>query len=41
MSSTKNLQVAMTFLPKIGPDASPDEVAALFSQDLDWLGADC
>ena len=36
MSSTTNLQVAMTFLAKIGSDASPDKVAALFSPDLDW-----
>ncbi len=36
MSSITNLQVAMTFLAKIGSDASPDEVAALFSSDLDW-----
>ena len=41
MSSTTNLQVATTFLAKIGSGASPDEVAALFSHDLDWLGADC
>jgi ketosteroid isomerase-like protein len=36
MSSTTNLQVAKTFLAKIGSGASADEVAALFSPDLDW-----
>jgi len=36
VSSTTNLQVAMTFLAKIGSDAPPDKVAALFSPDLDW-----
>jgi uncharacterized protein len=36
MSSTSNFQVAKTFLAKIGSGADPDDVAALFSPDLDW-----
>ncbi|MDB6012247.1 MAG: ketosteroid isomerase [Gammaproteobacteria bacterium] len=36
MNSTTNLQVAKAFLAKIGSGASPDEVATLFSADLDW-----
>ena len=36
MSSSTNLQVAKTFLTKVGSGASPDELAALFSSDIDW-----
>jgi ketosteroid isomerase-like protein len=36
MSSITNLQVARTFLTVIGSGASSDELAGLFSADLDW-----
>jgi ketosteroid isomerase-like protein len=36
VSSTSNFRVAKTFLAKISSGASPDDVAALFSHDLDW-----
>jgi len=36
MSSSANLQIAKTFLTKMASGAPPDDVAALFSADLDW-----
>jgi ketosteroid isomerase-like protein len=36
MSSNTNLQVAKSFLSKLGTGASPNEVALLFSPDLEW-----
>jgi uncharacterized protein len=36
MSVKKNLDIAQQFLTKLGEGASPEEVAKLFSADLDW-----
>jgi uncharacterized protein len=36
VSVKKNLDIAQQFLTKLGEGASPEEVAKLFSADLDW-----
>ncbi|MFC3654040.1 nuclear transport factor 2 family protein [Dyella humi] len=36
MSVKKNLDIAQQFLAKLGGGASPDEIAKLFSANLDW-----
>jgi uncharacterized protein len=36
MSVEKNLDIAKQFLAKLGDGASPEEIAELFSVDLDW-----
>jgi len=36
MSSDTSLQIAKTFLSKLRSGAPPDEVATLFSADLEW-----
>ena len=36
MSVQNNLAVAQQFLAKLGADAPPEEIAKLFSADLDW-----
>ena len=36
MSAKKNLDIAQQFLAKLGAGARPEEIATLFSADLDW-----
>ncbi|KLD73442.1 ketosteroid isomerase, partial [Xanthomonas hyacinthi DSM 19077] len=36
MSVQKNLDIANQFLARLGSGASPEEIAKLFSADLDW-----
>ena len=36
MSVKKNLDIAQQFLAKLGDGAPPEEIAELFSADLDW-----
>jgi ketosteroid isomerase-like protein len=36
MSVKKNLDIAQQFLAKLGSGAAPEEIAQLFSADLDW-----
>ncbi|WP_280570753.1 nuclear transport factor 2 family protein [Chromohalobacter sp. 296-RDG] len=36
MSEQKNLEIANQFLAKLGAGAPPEEIAELFSADLDW-----
>lgn len=36
MSTQKNLEIANQFLAKLGAGAPPEEIAKLFSADLDW-----